>query len=71
MVATEATPLACPRTILIPQIMHKRNISSHVASIQSLGRCDYNSDDKSMSDDGSKVNKESAGEEEINVMGPG
>eukprot|EP00957_Ditylum_brightwellii_P002082 160367-Ditylum_brightwellii.AAC.1 len=67
--------------------MHERNITSHAASMQSLGRCDNNSDDENMSDDGSNyevddsafldgetndgVDSESDGEEEINVMGPG
>eukprot|EP00957_Ditylum_brightwellii_P195643 14907275-Ditylum_brightwellii.AAC.1 len=66
--------------------MDERNISSHAASMQSLGRRDNNSDDEHMSDDGNnyeidvtafleeemidRVDKESAGEEEINVMGP-
>eukprot|EP00957_Ditylum_brightwellii_P077450 5884877-Ditylum_brightwellii.AAC.1 len=87
MTATEETPLAHPGTILIPGIMHKRSISSHAASMQSLGRCDNNSDNESMSDDGSNyeigdsafldgetndaVDTESDGEEEINVMGLG
>eukprot|EP00957_Ditylum_brightwellii_P141920 10812586-Ditylum_brightwellii.AAC.1 len=87
MIAAEATPLVHPGTILIPGIMHNRNISSHAASMQLLGRCDNNSDDKSMSYDGSNykiddtvfldremigiVGAESGGEEEINVMGPG
>eukprot|EP00957_Ditylum_brightwellii_P004088 310714-Ditylum_brightwellii.AAC.1 len=53
MTAAEATPLAHPGTILIPEIMHKRNISSHAASTQLLGRYDNSSDDESMSDDGS------------------
>eukprot|EP00957_Ditylum_brightwellii_P041118 3112683-Ditylum_brightwellii.AAC.1 len=53
MTAAEATPLAHPGTILIPGIMHEGNISSHTASMQSLGRCDNNSDHESMSDDGS------------------
>eukprot|EP00957_Ditylum_brightwellii_P064044 4858331-Ditylum_brightwellii.AAC.1 len=53
MMTAEATPLVHPGTILIPGIMHKRNISSHAASMQSLGRCDNDSDDESMSDDGS------------------
>eukprot|EP00957_Ditylum_brightwellii_P053327 4042777-Ditylum_brightwellii.AAC.1 len=50
--ATEATPLSCPGTRLIPGIMHKRNISNHAASVQALMSCD-DSDDKSLSDDGS------------------
>eukprot|EP00957_Ditylum_brightwellii_P058359 4425135-Ditylum_brightwellii.AAC.1 len=51
MMAAEATPLAHPGTIITPEIMQERNISSHDASMQSLGRCDNNSDDESMSDD--------------------
>eukprot|EP00957_Ditylum_brightwellii_P207048 15351235-Ditylum_brightwellii.AAC.2 len=50
--AVESTPIAHPRIILIPGIMHKRNISSHAASMQSLGTYDNNSDDDSTSDDG-------------------
>eukprot|EP00957_Ditylum_brightwellii_P153573 11688365-Ditylum_brightwellii.AAC.1 len=46
MTATEATPLACPGTIIILGLMHKRNISSHAASAQSLGKYDNKSDDK-------------------------
>eukprot|EP00957_Ditylum_brightwellii_P211973 15366819-Ditylum_brightwellii.AAC.1 len=65
----------------------ERNISNHDASVQSLGRCDNNSDDESISDDGSnykidgmaflqvgridRADKESDGKEEINVMDPG
>eukprot|EP00957_Ditylum_brightwellii_P101075 7703613-Ditylum_brightwellii.AAC.1 len=85
MIAAEATPLVHLGTILIPGIMHKRNIRSHAASMQSLGRCDNNSDDERMSDDGSnyridnmifleeetndRIDTDSDGEEEINVMG--
>eukprot|EP00957_Ditylum_brightwellii_P011658 880422-Ditylum_brightwellii.AAC.1 len=50
--AAYTTTLSHPDTILIPGIMHKRNINSHAASMQSLGRCD-NSGDGSTSDDGS------------------
>eukprot|EP00957_Ditylum_brightwellii_P025860 1956654-Ditylum_brightwellii.AAC.1 len=53
MMATEVIPHACPGTIVIPGIMHKRNISSHAASMHLLGRCVNNSDDESMSDGGS------------------
>eukprot|EP00957_Ditylum_brightwellii_P202808 15331883-Ditylum_brightwellii.AAC.1 len=86
MKAAEATPLVHPGTILIPGIMHKRNTISHAFSMQ-LGRYDNNSDDESMSGDGNnyeiddkasldgetndRVDAESDGEEEINVIGPG
>eukprot|EP00957_Ditylum_brightwellii_P043695 3313243-Ditylum_brightwellii.AAC.1 len=56
MMATEATPLACPGTILIPDIIHKINIGSHAASVQSAGRRDNNSDDEKISDDRSNYN---------------
>eukprot|EP00957_Ditylum_brightwellii_P092652 7054949-Ditylum_brightwellii.AAC.1 len=80
-------PLAPPETILIPDTTHKRNISSHAAPMQSLGRHDNNSDDDSTSDDGSiyeiddstfwegetfdRVDEESDCEEERIVMGSG
>eukprot|EP00957_Ditylum_brightwellii_P161496 12296528-Ditylum_brightwellii.AAC.1 len=51
MMTAEAIPLAHPGTILIPGTMHKRNISSHAASVQSLRRRDDDSSDESMSDD--------------------
>eukprot|EP00957_Ditylum_brightwellii_P058446 4431770-Ditylum_brightwellii.AAC.1 len=86
MTATEATPLAHPETILTPGIMHKRSISSHTSSMQSLGRCDNNFDDESMSDNWSNyeiddtafydretndgVDAKSDGEKDMNVMGP-
>eukprot|EP00957_Ditylum_brightwellii_P201928 15327852-Ditylum_brightwellii.AAC.1 len=47
-------------------VMHKRNISSHAASVQSLGRYDNNSDDDSISDDWSnyKIDDTDIAEEE-------
>eukprot|EP00957_Ditylum_brightwellii_P063432 4814947-Ditylum_brightwellii.AAC.1 len=51
MMAAKATQLSHPGTILIPGIKHERNISSHAASVQSLGRCDTNFENESISDD--------------------
>eukprot|EP00957_Ditylum_brightwellii_P164990 12561993-Ditylum_brightwellii.AAC.1 len=68
-------------------IVYERSISCHAGSVQSLGRCDNDSDDVSTSDDGSnyeiddsavvkgdmfdRVDEESDCEDEINVIGPG
>eukprot|EP00957_Ditylum_brightwellii_P190531 14502822-Ditylum_brightwellii.AAC.1 len=57
MTAAEATPLSHPGTILNPGVMHKRNIHSHTTSVQSLGRHVNNSNDDSISDDGSNYKK--------------
>ena len=78
--AAESTPIARPGTILIPGIMHERNISCLIADIAddsdggdkiiSDDGSDYSLDDCAFSEGGSS-DRESDGEDEMNVMGPG
>eukprot|EP00957_Ditylum_brightwellii_P151111 11506554-Ditylum_brightwellii.AAC.1 len=67
MMSAETTPLAHPGTILIPGIMHKRNIS------MSDDRSNYEINDTAFLDreTNDRVDTERDGEEEINVLGPG
>ena len=85
--AAEATPVVRPGTILIPGIMHERNLSSHASQVQVLVQKE-DADEESNSDEDSNYDindcafldaeetpdihdEPSDGEEEINVMGPG